>query len=221
MTSIKPDRLVAATSDRRLLDHPFYKAWAAGTLTVEDLREYSKQYWRQVEAFPGYLQKVGSRISDDRARGIIASNLGDEIDGDHQGLWLDFAKALGTAESEVRASSANPHTESCVKAFDDACANSDVGFALGMLWGYESQTPEVAQTKVEGLRGHYGIDGDGVTYFELHGELDVEHADELVEAINREVGVDAAETVAAGARAGAEAIWGLLDGVCETRGISC
>jgi pyrroloquinoline-quinone synthase len=221
MSSITSDRLADATSDRRTLDHPFYKAWAAGALTTEDLREYSKQYWRQVEAFPGYLQNVGSRLVSDRARSIVASNLSDEILGDHQGLWLDFANALGASETEVRSSNANERTDTCVRAFETATSKADAAFALGMLWGYESQTPEVAQTKVEGLRRFYGIDGEGVTYFELHGELDVAHADELMEAIRAEVDGDRVDEVAAGARAGAEAIWTLLDGVCEARGISC
>jgi pyrroloquinoline-quinone synthase len=221
MSTITIDSLENATSDRRLLDHSFYKAWAAGSLTIDDLRAYSKQYWRQVEAFPGYLESVGSRLQSEKARGIVAANLSDELDGDHPGLWLDFARALGAAETEVRDSAANAHTESCVSAFGDACRDSEPAFALGMLWGYESQTPEVARTKVQGLRDHYGIDGDGVTYFELHGELDVEHASELVEAIREEAGEGAAEIVAAGARAGAEAIWRLLDGVCEERGIAC
>ena len=47
-----------ATADKRLLEHPFYQAWAAGTLTQDDLAFYSTQYWRQVEAFPGYLESL-------------------------------------------------------------------------------------------------------------------------------------------------------------------
>ncbi len=35
-----------------LLRHPFYKAWAAGELTREDLQEYAREYYHHVEAFP-------------------------------------------------------------------------------------------------------------------------------------------------------------------------
>ena len=87
-----------------------------------------------------------------------------------------------------------------------------------MLYGYESQTPEVATTKVEGLRSFYGLSGAATEYFELHGELDVEHSTELAAAIDKvasdEAGLAEAE---AGARAGAEAIWMLLDGVERVR----
>jgi pyrroloquinoline quinone (PQQ) biosynthesis protein C len=87
-----------------------------------------------------------------------------------------------------------------------------------MLYGYESQTPEVAATKASGLRSLYGIDGPGVEYFDAHGEIDVEHAAELTRALGVvvETESDLAEATA-GARAGAEAIWRLLDGVARAR----
>ena len=52
----------------RILEHPFYKAWAAGTLTLEDLSHYSAQYWRQVESFPAYLDHLAERLPDGLAR---------------------------------------------------------------------------------------------------------------------------------------------------------
>ena len=210
-------RLDQATADRRLLDHPFYKAWAAGTLTTDDLAYYARQYWRQVEAFPGYLETIASRLPDGPTRAAVLANLADERDDDHPGLWLDFAAALGSERASVRSSPVGPETKACVDSFATACSEASPEFALGMLYGYESQTPGVAETKVTGLKEHYGIEGRGLTYFELHGELDVQHSAEMAGAIecldgNR----DDAE---AGARAGAEAIWELLDGVVRARGI--
>src|SRR5438552_18872526 len=38
-----------------LLSHPFYKAWSAGELSRDDLREYACQYYHHVAAFPTYL----------------------------------------------------------------------------------------------------------------------------------------------------------------------
>ena len=32
-----------------LLSHPFYKAWSAGELTREDLREYALDYYQHVK----------------------------------------------------------------------------------------------------------------------------------------------------------------------------
>lgn len=211
-----------ATADRRLLDHPFYKAWAAGTLTVEDLSFYSTQYWRQVEAFPGYLEALAARAPVGAVRTTIEGNLRDEVEGDHLGLWLEFAEGVGAARETVLGSTALPETTECVTAFATAARDRSLPFALGMLYAYESQTPGVAATKIEGLRSHYGIEGPALGYFELHGELDVEHSDDLAGAIARLASDEAARAEAtAGAAAGADAIWGLLTGIARVRGIDC
>jgi len=211
------DRTVTA---RKLLDHPFYKAWAAGELTTEDLRFYSTQYWRQVESFPGYLTSLADRLPESPARDVVLENLSDEVDGDHAELWLRFAESVGATRAEVRETLPEPETDRCVESFSNGTDSHSLAFGLGMLYGYESQTPEVAKTKAAGLRDLYGIEGAGLDYFELHGELDVEHARELAGAIAHVATDEAALSDAeAGARAGAEAIYGLLDGVARSRAI--
>lgn len=213
-------RMDDATAATRLLDHPFYKAWAAGTLSKEDLRFYSTQYWRQVEAFPGYLSALAERLPAGTAKDTILANHSDEVDGDHAGLWIAFAEGMGAPEAEVKSSSVEPETQACVANFQAGTESASEAFALGMLYGYESQTPAVAETKVAGLRSHYGVEGPALEYFELHGEMDVEHTRELADALATvAVDEDSQAQAVAGAQAGAEAIWGLLDGVARVRGI--
>ena len=219
MTELRA-RLDEATATKPLLEHPFYKAWAAGTLTREDLSFYAGQYWRQVEAFPGYLESVAQRLPEGAPKETVLANLADERDDDHPGLWLDFAEALGKSREETKASGIESETAACVDAFTTATKAASPAFAMGMLYGYESQTPKVAETKITGLKDFYGIEGDGVTYFSLHGELDVEHSSEMAAAIEEVVTDEAAFGEAeAGAKAGAEAIWTLLDGVARARNI--
>lgn len=215
-------RMDEATRAHRILEHPFYKAWAQGSLTLEDLDHYSRQYWRQVEAFPGYLETAAGRLPEGTAKEIVVENLRDEVEGDHLGLWLDFASGVGAAPAQVRSTSPAVETEDCVRAFSNAMETRSLPFALGMLYAYESQTPGVAETKVTGLRDHYSIEGKALEYFELHGELDVEHSADLARALD-EIVVDeaAAQEAEDGAKAGAEAIWKLLDGVARQRGIAC
>lgn len=213
-------RMDVLIARRRLLDHDFYRAWTAGTLSQDDLAFYSTQYWRQVEAFPGYLETVAARLPDSAAKSIVERNLADERGDDHPGLWLRFAESLGVERTQVETSHTEPETSACVNNFSVATKEASLPFAMGMLYGYESQTPEVAQTKIEGLRTHYGIEGEAVNYFSLHGELDVEHSVEMAEAIEdvaeSEEDLQAAE---AGAVAGAAAISTLLDGVARVRAI--
>ncbi|HEY7874793.1 MAG TPA: iron-containing redox enzyme family protein [Actinomycetota bacterium] len=212
-------RLDDATSDARILEHPFYEAWRKGALTRDDLAFYAGQYWRQVEAFPGYLEALAERLPEDAAA-VVRANLADEIDGDHQGMWLAFAEAVGADRDAVHGAHAEAETRACVEAFATAAKSASPSYALGMIFGYESQTPEVAETKAEGLRGHYGVDGPGVEYFTVHGEIDVEHASELAGTLASVATTDSELNEAeAGARAGAEAIWRLLDGVTRARSL--
>ena len=219
MTAPRPlaDELDDAIDETRLLQHPFYEAWREGRLTRADLAFYAGQYWRQVEAFPGYLEALAGRLPEAAAE-IVRANRRDELEGDHAGMWLAFADAVGAGAGEVAGAPAEPETRACVEAFQTGAASASVPFALGMIYGYESQTPEVATTKAEGLRELYGVDGPGVEYFDVHGAIDVEHATELARALNEVViSDDDRVAAAAGARAGAEAIWRLLDGVARVR----
>lgn len=214
-------QLDQAFDDKRLLDHPFYKAWAAGRLSTDALAHYAGQYWRQVEAFPSYLGSLRERLDEGSARDTVEDNLADELDGDHQGLWLRFAEAVGVSAVDVHGAPLEPETRVCVGAFRNGTSARSTAFGLGMLYAYESQTPDVARTKVQGLRDHYGIDGDGVSYFELHADLDVEHSAQLVTAIDEVAATpDGRAEAEAGARAGAEAIWTLLDGVARVRSMA-
>lgn len=213
-------RLDESTAPHRLLEHPFYRAWADGSLTRTDLAFYASQYWNQVEAFPRYLGTLAGRLPESRARTSVLENLADERDGDHPGLWLRFAESVGADRATVAATPAEEETLACIEAFETAAREASPLFALGMIYGYESQTPDVCETKIAGLRDLYGIDGAGLEYFELHGDLDVEHADELAAAIyDLATSEDDLREAEAGAAAGARAINGLLDGVARVRSI--
>jgi pyrroloquinoline-quinone synthase len=212
-------RLDAAGDAHRRLEHPFYVAWARGELTREDLSFYAGQYWWLVDGFPDYLETLGRRIDHEGAKKVLAENLADEVEGDHRGLWLAFAESVG-ADGDVARGEREPETDRCLDAFRAATRTSSTAFALGMLYGYESQTPDVSTTKLAGLRDHYGIVDAGAEYFRVHGELDVEHADDLARAIaDVAKGQSDIAEAEAGARRGAAAVCELLDGVARVRAI--
>jgi pyrroloquinoline-quinone synthase len=87
-----------------LLCHPFYKAWAAGELSADDLRQYGRDYYHHVNAFPTYLAEFGIRLDEGDLRRAVLSNLSDEkgredLYGEpatpHSELWLDFVEGMG------------------------------------------------------------------------------------------------------------------------------
>ncbi|MFH0881390.1 MAG: hypothetical protein V2A56_00220 [bacterium] len=50
--------------NRGMLDHPFYRAWTRGELSLESLKDYASQYAKHVDAFPRYLSSLHSHTVD-------------------------------------------------------------------------------------------------------------------------------------------------------------
>jgi len=187
----------------RLLDHPFYRRWEAGTLAEGELASYAAQYRFFEAQLPGFLTELEAQLHGAAAT-LVAANLADEIDGPqtHLELFDDFAAAVDAPTL----SEPSPAMATLVATYADALA-ADTGYALGVLAGYEVQAAEVADTKGAGLAEHYGVDADGRAFWALHAELEQSHADWTLAAATW---VDEAR-FAEGAAASAAAWWGFLD----------
>jgi len=146
------DRLV---EKYHLLKHPFYRAWADGTLSRETLALYAEQYYQHVRAFPENLEKLAGR-ADAELRTIVNDNLAEELDpaGPHPKLWREFAGAVGAREAELNAGRALPGVAALLDAFDELCENGSKAQAVAAFYVYESQVPEIATQKIAGLKKH-------------------------------------------------------------------
>ena len=91
-------------ANKRLLDHPFYQRWSAGTLSAEELREYARQYYHYALAFPTFISAMHAQCDDLPTRQLLLENLVDEERGseNHPELWLRFCEALGLDRGEVQ-----------------------------------------------------------------------------------------------------------------------
>ncbi len=209
--------LDARIAARSILQHPFYRAWSAGTLTRADLATYARLYYPHVAAFPEYLGAAidGAELPEVRAE--LAENLREEESEPrpHAELWLAFAAAMGADAEAVRAAEPAAGTREVVADFRRLCGASTAS-ALAALYAYESQQPEVSEQKAAGLRERYGVeDASALAYFTVHSEADRRHRDGERRAIARclEAGASGEEVLAA-ADAALDAYWRLLDGVC-------
>jgi len=209
-----------------LLTHAYYKAWSAGELTRDDLREYAAEYWHHVSAFPTYLSTLHSRLPDGGLRRTVLANLADEEGLLHAGadarphsdLWMDFATGMGADESSVRARSLAPQTRALLDHFEAAMQASPAA-ALAALYAYESRVPAIARTKAEGLEAHYMADAATRRYFTLHTTADVFHSQVWGDALAAELAAHPEHTEAALAsgEAAAQALWSTLDGIESAR----
>jgi len=215
------DQQVAA---RHLLTHPFYLAWTRGELSREALTDYAKQYYQHVAAFPTYLSAVHARCEDQPTRRQVLQNLIDEEAGNpnHPELWLQFADKLGAPADAVRATEKQPETAALIDTFRSVCGNGATAEGLAALYAYESQIPAVSESKIDGLKKHYGFnDPQAYEYFSVHIEADREHAAAEREMLEQHVNDDNAADVKASVDRVLNALWDLLSGVCRRHAIAC
>lgn len=172
-------RIDEAIGRRDLLTHPFYTKWTDGTLPKECLQEYVRQYHAFESAFPTFLSALHSRTTDRDARQSLLENLWDEEHGaeNHRELWLRFAEGVGVSREDVESAEPNAATCTLLDVYERASREAPVAAGVAAVYAYEAQVPRVAQAKIDGLRAHYGIEGGpALQFFEVHGELDVEHS---------------------------------------------
>ena len=219
------ERLDAHVAARHTLDHPFYQAWNQGTLTREALQDYAAQYYHHVAAFPTYLSAVHSRTPDLETRRALLQNLMDEEAGspNHPELWLQFAEGLGISRETVQNTPLEPETAALIATFQDICRNRPCTEGIAALYAYESQIPEVAQSKIDGLRRHYGIQDDAtLRYFAVHVEADEVHRADERRMLERSITDETeAQNALASADRALEAVWNVLSGVCARHNILC
>jgi pyrroloquinoline-quinone synthase len=213
-------RLDETRSAINVLEHPFYQRWSAGELSAEELRRYAGEYRHAVIALASASTHAAD-VAEEPLRAGLRRHAEEETT--HVKLWEEFERALGTPSEPREREQAPvereplPQTQACVEAWD---AGESLLERLAVLYAIEASQPEISKTKLEGLAAHYGYtdEGPATEYFAVHELLDVEHARQAGELIERllveaEDPDEQAERMVSRARAALRGNWLLLDGV--------
>jgi pyrroloquinoline-quinone synthase len=174
-----------------LNEHPFYRAWRAGTLPRSKLAAYAADYAPFIEAI-----ELGWRSLGDHEHAAA--------EREHARLWNDFREALGPTGEE-----------SCVEAqalVDEARrAFADPVESLGALYAFEGQQPATARSKLDGLRAHYDFADERAAYFRVHADDygEREHLRRLTGRLTSNDFVRAKDACERTCRA----MWSALDGI--------
>jgi len=203
-----------------LLTHPFYKAWSAGELTRDDLREYAEDYYPHVYAFPGYLAQLGVRLDDGELRHAVLANMTDEQgredsfgepERSHADLWLDFIEGVGGRR--IRRRRATGEVRKLISWFQRVAGECSAEEALAAFYAYESQVPRLAGEKDRVLRDLYGADEKTRGYFTLHATADVHHARVWRIQLEKRVKAnpESAGPALTAAETAAKSLWRVLD----------
>jgi len=199
-----------------LLNHPFYKSWNEGKLTREIIKDYAEQYYQHVKAFPRYISATHSLCEDIEKRKILLENLNDEEnkDADHPKLWKNFAIAMGADSEKIEEVKADKFTQDLINNFFKN-GRSTYAEGLASLYTYERQIPEIAETKIQGLKKFYGVSSEkGLEFFEAHKKADVYHREEcekLLDGLSKEEQGIAEKA----ALSTAKYLWNFLSGIAN------
>jgi len=212
--------LIELIKEKSMLKHPFYQKWTNGELSKEALKEYSKQYYAFMSRFPQFLSAIHSNSDNLEIRKIVMENLADE-EGfksgvpSHPLLWEQFAKGLGVTLEEMQNTDYLPETMELVNGFSEAARSGNAINALAMLFAYESQIPEVATSKINGLEKFYNITDPKVyEYFTVHQTADVQHASQELEMIVNNTTSNAAQAeVLESVNKSLDLVWNFLSGI--------
>jgi pyrroloquinoline-quinone synthase len=217
------DNVDSDIAKKHLLKHPFYLAWTRGELSKEALADYAKQYYHHVAAFPTYLSAVHARCDDQSTRKQLLNNLIDEEAGspNHPELWLKFAEGLGISDADVRNATKEPETKNLIDTFRSICSGGSTAEGLAALYAYESQIPAICESKIDGLKKHYGFtDPERYRYFSAHVEADRKHSAAERQMLGAYLGRGNLAPVRASVNRILDALWEMLSGVCRRHAIA-
>ena len=189
-------RLDAAIESWYLLKHPFYQAWECGELPVDGLKVYAEEYGALISLMPSGWTTLNDAHTT-------------EEEEEHIELWADFADGLNTTVAEAQISEVKALVETTRELFSQPTT------ALGALYAFETQQPETAKSKLEGLRKFYNLDAKVEPYFEEHSHN--EHEAEKLLARIEELPEDEREVAFAACETMSKSLWDALTGIFATQ----
>jgi pyrroloquinoline-quinone synthase len=202
---------------KSLLKHKFYQLWSAGSLSMEDLRGYAKEYFQLVKVVPDLVGNVLEQIIAEDEHNIgyintIKQNM--EEEKQHVAPWVSFAESIGVTRNELYDYKCSRKTRDAVLDMSRLTRRS-LGSGISTLYSFEKQLPEISAKKIEGLVNFYGVQNDrALEYFRIHHKVDIGHS-ELWRSLLESMPESSHEMILDAASKSLICQNMLLDGVCE------
>ncbi|GGU72882.1 hypothetical protein GCM10010211_43410 [Streptomyces albospinus] len=201
---VSPD---SATVSANLVSHvhdtlrrsSFFSAFRSGEADIDVVRDVFSQYylWRnQFHRWFGLCivksPAFGTTFDISFVLSELIEHIEEEINGDHHGMAVTFLRELGIPEPQLLTPLpvTSAYSDSFLHRYFDPQRSGEE--ALAALAGREIVAPERNRLTIEALPKHYGV-SEGLEFFGLHEELEVEHFRSLWDALIKSYQAD--ETV--------------------------
>jgi pyrroloquinoline-quinone synthase len=140
----------------------------------------------------------------------------------HPELWKRFASALGVDDVDLAKMEKQSETKDLIDTFRSVCSSGSTTEGLATLYAYESQITAICESKIDGLKKHYGFnDPKGYEYFSVHIEADKEHSAAERQILSANLDNRNIDNVRASVNRVLDALWEMLSGVCRRHAIAC
>src|SRR5215470_750091 len=179
--------------ENRYLRTPLVALITAGKLPKAALKDYAVLRWSfQAHANPAMMLSHASFLRGDAVEHLL-ENVYDEIfrpkgEGDHPGLWVQFALRLGATKEELAEAARRPLAEviGFPRTMTYFCRRS-AAEGLASWYADEAQLPEVHGATALALRKFYGLDDETIEYFLEHVRADLGHTDASEDLLDKYV----------------------------------
>ena len=164
-------------------NHPMWKSLMEGTVNVEQLREWVRQYGVFALHNHGYHGPLYVNCPDPKMRAMLAEVVYEEGTGNlysngkpHNEIWCQFGEAIGLTRDEMWG------TELCsgaraLKAFlNDRCNNSFIEGVSALMLAGEAQVPGFFDKLAKSLKKTFNLTDEDVEFFTIHDIADEDHS---------------------------------------------
>ena len=156
---------------KSLLKHPFYQKWSEGSLDIESLAGYSKEYYQLARAVPDFVGSIVASAPSGTDTAEMVSVMDEERE--HIPMWERFAASLGAGRESL--GSGKPKTVDAVSTLGGLMGSFEGGASA--MYALEKEIPKISHTKLDGLAEFYGItSADATEYLRVHTKADIRHA---------------------------------------------
>ncbi len=196
---------------------PYVQAVVDGSLDLHDFVRTQVQFFFAVAAYPKNLALLAERIQWPEAKRALEDNVRDELGRgtsahSHVQTFRALLRKLGVTDAEIDGS----HRWPCVETFNEgvraACVDQPAEAGLATVAAIEDLFTHISQELGAAIADRGWLSRDEVVHYNVHRELDREHADALYGAIDTAKDASVPE-VTRGVAAGVSLMTELYDGL--------
>lgn len=168
-------------SPKQRVNHPFVRAVAAGTASLDEIRRWALQDYQFRRAVPRiamlrYLAcsdpEIGARLMEvveEETRGLLPGSSG------HPDMFVDFAAAIGISKAELENAPLLPATAAHLYYAELIIHTLPWFVMMAGQMGAEGTFPPAVAALGQGLLAHYNLPREALRFFTVHIEADEEH----------------------------------------------